>query len=70
MINQIFCDETFYFTSDPDVSLVNVLSLPEDYRQAIPISHAVAIFGGKITPIYDPQVVTAVVISPQKVITI
>ena len=67
MIKHIFADETFFFTSDPPVSLLNVPSIPDDCKVAVPASQAVTIFGGKVSPTYDPQTVTAVIISPQKV---
>lgn len=67
MINHIFEGETFFFTSDPPVSLLSVSSLPDDCKVAIPASHAVTIFGGKVSLTYDPQTTTAIVVSPQKV---
>lgn len=67
MIKHIFENETFFFTSDPSITLLNVPPLSDDCKQGIPASHAVAIFGGKVVSTYDPQSVTAVVISPQKV---
>ena len=67
MIKNIFEGETFFFTSDPVLSLLNVPSLPDDFEAGIVASQAVVAFGGRVSPVYDPQTVTAIVISPKKV---
>ena len=66
-MKRIFDGETFFFTSDPDVTILNIPIVAENGKQAMPASYAVTIFGGNVVPEYDPQIVTVVVISPQKV---